>query len=303
MSLLIEIQNECVNKDGSVSRLLRLCLQLASRLKHEPLKTWVLNELNGYQDSQLLPEYRVFTTRSRGYFADQFTQVTLDIPMRTLKEPLKTRFSNARLAQPISQYEELLTGESDGSFQLPWPQELALYYGPKVSPIQCLRMWQELPRAAVAGLIDTVKTRVLSMVLEIEAENPAAGEIIGSSAPIPENKVAQIFNTNIYGGQVGNVAAGSPGAVQNVGDQVATGDTEGLIRYLNSLGIAESTTTALVVAIEEDKTTGQLGIGSRVADWLGRLRKTLNERGAEVTTQAVAGLATQAILAYLGIGN
>ena len=178
MSLLAEIQNECLAKDGSVSRLLRLCLQLAARLKHEPLKKWVLRELNGYSDSDSIPDYRVYRTRSMGYFADQFVQVTLQIPGNLMPEPLKTRFSTARMDQPISQYEELLQGDSDGTCQLPWPQELALRYGPKVSPIQCLKIWQELPRSAVAGLVDTVKTRVLSMVLDIETENPAAGDIL-----------------------------------------------------------------------------------------------------------------------------
>lgn len=231
MSLLAEIQHECTSKDGEVSRLLRLCLQLGARLQHEPLKEWVLHELNGYPDEGNLPDYRVYKTRSRGFFADRFTrQFTLDIPMRGLDEPLRTRFSEARLNQPIRQYEDLLSGGSGSDLQLPWPQELALFYGPKVSKVQCLRMWQELPRAAVAGLIDTVKTRVLSMVLEIETVNPAAGEIAGASS-IPEGKVAQIFNTNIYGGQVGNLAAGSSGVVQNVGTQVLQGDMRRLQDY------------------------------------------------------------------------
>ena len=232
MSLLADIQNECLAKDGSVSRLLRLCLQLAARLNHKPLKSWVLHELNGYPDDESIPDYRVHDTRSLGFFADQFRQVTLQIPSSLLPEPLKTRFNTARMNQPISQYEELLQGSSTDAFEIPWPQELALHYGPKVSPIQCLRMWQELPRSAMAGLVDTVKTRVLSMVLDIEMENPAAGEIAGSAQPISENKVAQIFNTNIYGGQVGNVAAGPSGVTQQVGDQVVAGDLASLKKYL-----------------------------------------------------------------------
>ena len=257
----------------------------------------------GYSNNDDLPDYRVHATRSVGFFADNYRQLTLDIPMSVLKEPLKSRFGNAHLAVPISQYEELLTQDSDGAFQLPWPQNLALHIGPKVFPIQCLKMWQELPRAAVAGLVDTVKTRVLSMVLDIEVENPAAGEIAGSALPIPENKVAQIFNTNIYGGQVGNLAAGSTGLVQNVGDQIAQGDTEALAKYLSSLGIQASAAAELVKAVDNDKLAGETGLGSRVTAWIGRLHQRLNESGADVAKQAVAGLATQAILSYLGIGG
>ena len=304
MSLLAEIQNECIAKDGSVTRLLRLCLQLAARLKHDPLKTWVLHELNGYPDATSIPSYRLCSTRSRGFFYDGYRQATLDIPMSVLvDEPIRARFSEARLTQPIRQYEELLTEKSDGSFQIPWPQELALYYGPKVSTIQCLRMWQDLPRIAVAGLVDSVKTRVLSMVLDIEAENPMAGDIPGGTLPIPESKVAQIFNTNIYGGQVGNLATGSSGVVQNVGDQILRGDLEGLTKHLISLGIPATATSDLVEAIEADRVSGQTGLGARVSDWLGRLCGKANEAGSDIATQAVIGAATQAILAYFGVSG
>lgn len=302
MSLLAEIQSECLAKDGSVSRLLRLCLQLAARLKHEPLKTWVLHELNGYPDAESIPDYRFHRTRSLGFFADQFTQVTLQIPGNLLPEPLKTRFNTARMDQPISQYEELLQGSSTTDFQMPWPQELALRYGPKVSPIQCLKMWQELPRSAIAGLVDTVKTRVLSMVLDIEMENPAAGEIVGSTHPISENKVAQIFNTNIYGGQVGNVAAGSSGVTQQVGDQVVAGDLASLKKYLGSIGVTEPENAALVAALEEDQVSGA-GLGARVKEWLANLRQRVNMVGGDIAKQSLAGMAAQAVLVYLGMGS
>lgn len=303
MSLLAEIQNECLAKDGSVSRLLRLCLQLSARLKHEPLKTWVLRELNGYPDSETIPDYRVHRTRSMGYFADQFAQVTLQIPGNLMPEPLKTRFGTARMDQPISQYEELLQGDSTATFQLPWPQELALHYGPKVSPIQCLKIWQELPRSGVAGLVDTVKTRVLSMVLDIEMENPMAGEIAGSALPISENKVAQIFNTNIYGGQVGNVAAGSSGVTQQVGDQVVAGDLASLKKYLGSIGVTEPEKIQLVAALEDDQATAHAGIGERVTEWLANLRQRVNVVGGDIAKQSLAGMAAQALLVYMGIGS
>lgn len=303
MSLLAEIQQECTRRDTDVSRLLRLCLQLAARLKHEPLKAWVLHELNGYQEGDDLPRYRVYPTRSRGFFAERYIgEFTLDIPMSVVKEPIRSRYSEARLNQPIRQYEELLEGDSTDSFQLPWPPELALHYGPKVSQIQCLRIWQELPRAALAGLIDTVKTRVLSMVLEIEAEYPSAGEIEGAT-PIPEGKVSQIFNTNIYGGQVGNLAAGSPGAVQSVRDQVVQGDLESLKTYLGSIGVEPADVAELVDALDADRKSGQKGLGSGVAGWIGKLGQKAKNFGGEATVQVAAGLATQAILAFLGIGG
>jgi hypothetical protein len=303
MSLLADIQAECTAEQASVSRLLRLCLQLASRLKHDPLKTWALSELNGYPEDADLPPYRVVKTRSRGYFADRFVgQATLDIPMSILPEPLRSRFSVARLDQPISQYEELLSGE--GSFQSPWPQELALHYGKKVSQLQCIRMWQELPRSAVASLIDTVKTRVLSMVLDIEAENPEAGEIQRPGAiPIPEGKVAQIFNTNIYGGTVQNLAAGSTDVVQTATINVTPGDLGTLLKFVADQGVDAAHTQELAGAIAADTTAGAKGIGPRVAEWLRLLPSKAGTAVAKIGSGALIALITKGILMYFGLSD
>ena len=104
MSLLASIQDECVSNGAIVSRLLRLCLQLAAQLKHAPLKEWVLHELNGYPDGAGLPDDRKFRTRSRRFFTDRLIgQATLDIPINVLPKELREKFSEARLDQPISQ--------------------------------------------------------------------------------------------------------------------------------------------------------------------------------------------------------
>ena len=50
MTLLREIHNAAVDADTSVAVVLRKCKILATRLKHEPFKTWVEKELNGYTD-------------------------------------------------------------------------------------------------------------------------------------------------------------------------------------------------------------------------------------------------------------
>jgi AbiTii len=301
MSLLADIQSECVAREASISRILRLCLQLAARLKHDPLKEWALHELNGYSDGVDLPAYRVFETRSVGFFADFMHRVTLDIPMNVVDEPLRTKFSTARLDQPISQYEDLLGAEGEGSFRLPWPMELTLHYGPKISEIQCIKIWQELPQAALSGLIDTVKTRVLSMVLAIESENPDAGDIRGAAVPIPEAKVTQIFNTNITGSQVQNLAAGSTGVAQTAGNQIAAGDEKALTQYLASIGIAAAESAKLLSAIEQDKEEGSTGIGNRAAEWLKTLRAKANDVGGEIAKHSVALAASHAILEYLGL--
>ncbi|MCU4366444.1 hypothetical protein KTG70_15320 [Acinetobacter variabilis] len=60
----------------------------------------------------------------------------------------------------------------------------------------------------IEGVLDIVKTRILSFVLEIEALDPDAGEAALNSNPIPQEQVSQIFNINISG-NVQNLASGN----------------------------------------------------------------------------------------------
>lgn len=58
MTLLADIQAAAVDQTHSLSDLLRKCQILAFRLRHEPFKTWVSHELNGYPNDATLPPYR-----------------------------------------------------------------------------------------------------------------------------------------------------------------------------------------------------------------------------------------------------
>lgn len=62
MSLLRDIQDlaSSSSKDIELSTLLRKCKILATRLNHPGFKSWVENELNGYNDVSSLPSYRFF---------------------------------------------------------------------------------------------------------------------------------------------------------------------------------------------------------------------------------------------------
>ena len=67
--------------------------------------------------------------------------------------------------------------------------------------------WMRLTTAELAGILSTVRNRILNFALEIESSNPNAGEAPANTLPVPKEHVAHIFNHYIYG-NVGNVASG-----------------------------------------------------------------------------------------------
>ena len=71
-----------------------------------------------------------------------------------------------------------------------------------------MQAWKVIPITALIAALDEIRNRILNFVLEIEAQDPDAGEAALNSSPVPPEKVNQIFNTYISG-SVQNVATGS----------------------------------------------------------------------------------------------
>jgi hypothetical protein len=303
MSLLQDIQNECTEKDASVSRLLRLCLRLAAALKNEPLKTWASHELNGYPNDAPLPEYRVFPVTSSGHFIGSFGRsATLQISMGILPKESQDGYRYARLNQPIAQYESLIQGEdkSIGQFQIPWPIWLAVKYASKMTTdMQCIQAWQDLPPAAIFGLVDTIKTRVLQMAIEIEANDPTAGDVLSVAPNIKESVVNQIINNTIIDSQIQNVAVGLGGITQSAGKQVNRGDLASLAAFLERLGVAKNDIAELSAAVTEDKAEGGPSIGTKTLGWLSKFGKAAVEAAGRETAEVVIDQIKKAIAAYV----
>ena len=56
-SIVLELQKEAQGSNVSVSSLLRKALVVASKLKVKEFEEWINNELNGYGDTDKIPEH------------------------------------------------------------------------------------------------------------------------------------------------------------------------------------------------------------------------------------------------------
>ena len=304
MSLLKEIIAEAIAKTADVPRMLRLCLVLASKLKHEPLRDWVQHELEGYPPNVHLPCYRVLRGRNYGEFMGGGLQGVLDLPTSLLPEKLQPFYEKAELRDGISEYAHLLAKTTDGvgGLQMPWPMGLAIEYASKlVTHGQCIRAWIELSPAELAGMIDKVKTKVLAFALEIEAEAPDAGEIESpTSQPMKDERVSQIFSTTIQGG-VQNYSAGGSNINQVAIGSIQAGNIESLISALQAVGLTDDDLEKLKSSLNQDAAKGATGIGEGVKAWLGDLAIRAGQGIAGVGVDVATGVVVQAIFTFLGI--
>lgn len=307
MALLQDIIAEATGETCDLPSLLRKTLVLASRLRNDDLKTWVGHELNGYPTAEVVPSYRRTEVISYGFFADRFVgQATLQIPVSVLPEEFREKYRNVVLQQPITEMVDTLrrTREKGSAIQLPWPPA-ARRYAQKVSELECISAWRQLNPSFMAGVIDTVKTRILSVALDLEAADPAAGDIASTTSSISERKVSQIITTHIHG-TVQNFSAGGDRVTQSATMTVQSGDKESLWKVLSEAGLSATDLQTLETAIAADEVArnpGSPGLGERVKLWLGEMHLKAAQKLEGLTTEVVGGVVTQAILLYFGLAG
>ena len=148
---------------------------------------------------------------SKGHFSGPFQSGlrNADIPLSCIPEKFRENLAHSYVVQPVVAMEALVESSDGGSAQEPWNPDLVAHYGQKIyEGMNCMQAWKVIPITAVIAVLDAVRNRILSFVLEIESEAPDAGEAPINSNPVPQERVHQIFNTYITG-DVQNIATGS----------------------------------------------------------------------------------------------
>ncbi len=258
MSLLRAIQSDAIESETDLASLLRKCKVLAAKLGSAEFGTWVDNELNGYKPDDNLPEYRILENlHSKGNFSGPFgsSLKNADIPLMTIPEEFREPVSRAYIILPVASIERLIE-DSDGrsSVQEPWhPDFVALVRRNIYQHLNCMQAWKVIPIPNLIAILDEIRNRVLSFVLEIEAEDPEAGEAEINSNPVPQEKIQQFFYTHIAGVQ--NVSIGSHNFKQHATNTNANSELfSQLIDALQSIEDSELREN-LIASVEEMRST------------------------------------------------
>jgi hypothetical protein len=168
---------------------------------------WADRELNGYRDDAPLPPYRATRpARVLGSFSGPFGLMADDIQIAEpyLDPKLRARSRELKLfeisfSSPVAAYEELLRGDDDDDFQIPWPAGTAQFTH-AFQDMTCVSVGKRVSRGELVAVLDGVRNRLLSLVLDLEREAPEAGDVPSSTLPIPEEQIARLVQINLYAG-------------------------------------------------------------------------------------------------------
>jgi hypothetical protein len=226
MNLLQKIQDATVDPKYQLADILRMCKILASRLDHQAFKEWIAQELNGYENQEQLPDYRILRDLGcRGDFMGAFSDLkNAPIPPISLPEEFRDSVSAKHVVEGASSLESIASQAKQSNRSILksfWDADNVILLGLDIyGGMVCGQAWTEIPTAALVAILDTIKTRILDFVIEIQAENPNAGDALPHEKLIPdqivnniyykcilhENQMTENYTNNLQGANVANMA-------------------------------------------------------------------------------------------------
>lgn len=303
MSLVKEIQRDLLDPSCSLSTILRKAKVLAYRLNHDMLKIWVDKELDGYEGSDFddLPKYRKIHTLSFGNFYGGFGRQAESIPIPPMSLPEKYRNIIAMYGflDGVRALETWLETKDD-ILHAPWPADLIATYGKNIlDGMTCLSAWKVISKGDIEQVLDTIKNLLLSFVLELEAQNISDIDSLSDNDQLRTEKVSRIFNTYISGSH--HVIGTGTSVYQEVYQINSPGDVTELAHSLKTAGIKKDDIDELIEAINEDgKRDKNMGFGSRVATWIGKMTSNAATGIWNATLETAPKILANALSNYYG---
>jgi len=169
-TILSDLLDESTNLETTFLK----CQVLAYKLKSPNFKSWVNCELNGYESRENIPKYRCVETIVKGHlFQDlgfggsrQMTDTVL--PVHHLDSDYSEKISKYKFTERISQLQELSKSERNLEAELPYSflQRISQHTG----IFECIKARQILPTSAVIGIISSIKSKLITLILELKEE-------------------------------------------------------------------------------------------------------------------------------------
>jgi hypothetical protein len=194
-SLVKDFQRDIVQSSKSTTELLRTAKVISVKLGLNDIAEWVNNELNGYDNSKEIPEYRYFSGGELQYLN----------PYQGWR-PAGNLKRDFPCGQPVSALEALLNSET---IVLPLTREQNFQLQGSVGID--VSHWQqriEFSSIQLKALLNAVKDKLLDWSLELETRG-----IIGENMSFDEKErksaQSQTFNIQHFTGVLGDVSHSS----------------------------------------------------------------------------------------------
>lgn len=259
MSRLAALIDQAADGTRPLADVLRQVKILASRIGDSELASWATRELNGYGPDDELPDYRASRKLPvLGEWSGPFGSSISNAPVSSVGLPdefLAAGFS-ARFPHSVAELEAVSGGDVDA--RISWDPWIVANYnravqnrkgGAGFEMMSLVDARIVLPRNVVAGILDSIRTRVLDLSLDLERVAPEAGEPGGPTIEDPQvDAVVQNFHITVNGDGA-NIATGDNARQRS---SVKKGDVHSLVEAARGLGLSIEDAESFRAAVEAD---------------------------------------------------
>ncbi len=300
MKLLEQIRNEAVDGTSSLTSLLRKCQILASTLRNQDFKRWVSCELNGYGESDAIPQYRRLVADSVGTFSGCGGRLLRNqpIPMCNLPKELAKILSVVSFKEGVGSLEHLLENSQNNQLGSRWPSAVIARYQAKfIEGFVLMEAFMVVSRAEVAGILENIRNRILEFVLELGEKYPDKS-FEKPERDVESGVVQSVVNNYIFGN--GNRVASGSGASNDISISMAKGNWDMLAATLSEIGLSTEDIDKLGVALKAEPPTDEKHLGKNVSSWIGAIMAKVGKGAYDLSIGTAAGVISSAISRYCG---
>lgn len=303
MKLADEIVELLSSNDGVLSEALIKTKVLLHKIGHKELVTWVNKELNGYEDDDDLPDYRIVEAQVLVNATNRAYQVrSHPVPLGHLEEDYRNRLEKGIMPQSLAVIEEL-TAKKEGSLQSHIPMELnGLLSRNLANGYIVQRAWCEIPMASASNILMQVRSRLLDFILELSGEFSSANTDEEIKDKANKFDAGNLFNHTIFGDNT-TIVVGSENT-QTVTNTNTKNNFEALANELKSNGVSDDNVIVLKQAIESDSNfpvQNKNEFGPEVKSWMQSMMSKAIETSWQIELGVAGSLLATALNNFYGL--
>ena len=294
--IVIQLQELAADSSNDISDLLRKALLIATKLKLDEFRVWVMKELNGYQPGEELPSYRYVT----GDLRAQNPYHGL-IPFILEDPELTTAVRRIRVAESVESLSNLIQSSGKhGEITYPFNPEQEAVLMRMQNSIAPLRPLRVVGRNQISAIIEQIRTRLLEWALSLEQAGILGEDMSFTEKEKKKAKRNSEINIQHFQGVLGDVTNSS--IEQTMSMTITAGSFDSLSEYLKAHKVTDEDLKELENAVRLDiEPTSRSKLGRKVSEWIGKMIQKAANGSWNIGVGAAGNLLASAISKFYGI--
>lgn len=294
MKLITQIIEDLTEDDKSLNSSLLKTKILADKMETDSVFAWVNNELNGYSDIKILPEYRILPASATGTFVNRVQMLkNVPIPTMSLDEELKEFLTSMRISNSVSNLEHHISTDS-GELGISIPLEFCQWINSQLDSNAYLQFGRvNVGRNMIVELLNNVRSRLLDFLLKIQREFKE-DEFAENKTSIDDIFSGTIINSNV-------IFSGNNNS-QSLTTKITNGNLEELKNKLRENSVSEKDIEEVEKIVKEEAIINSPdSYGPKMQNWLKEMLGKAIDGSWKISVNVASKFLTEVIKNYYGV--